>query len=78
MTKAASLPSPPRRGELPLPPSPIEARGNIQKAPTVQLNVRMDPDSHEEIKIAAIKERMTLGDYLWHVHVRYQGQKKEK
>lgn len=76
--RTATLGAPPKPKQanfLPQPPSPIEAKGNIQKAPIKAFNVRLDPDKHDEIKIAAIREKMDLGEYLIFLHDRYQAER---
>jgi hypothetical protein len=80
--RAAGLGAPPakpvQRNLLGDPPTPGETKGNINKGKVVQLNVRVDPDKHAEIKIASIKERMELQDYMVMVHDFYQQHKGQK
>lgn len=77
--RAATLGAPPKPGmnrglDLGIPPAPVDAKNNIQKDEKKQLNVTLPPDKHEEIRIAAIREKKTLGEYVEFLHDFYQQQ----
>lgn len=63
-------------GRLGPPPSRQDIRGNLEISPKEDkarfLNVRVPPDKFREIKMAALAEDMTLGEYLLHIHESYQ------
>lgn len=69
--KVAALGKPPTRSDtinnLNRPETPPQQKP-VQKAVQSQLNMRIDPDKHEEIKIAAIKAKKTMGEYLIDLH----------
>ena len=79
---AASIGSPPKSPKvaaLGKPPTRSDTLDNLNRPeaapqqkptqnPQSQLNMRIDPDKHEEIKIAAIKAKKTLGEYLIDLH----------
>jgi predicted HicB family RNase H-like nuclease len=75
----AKLGQPPKRATLGPPPKPEEVQGNLvpqhkKDLPVRQLNVRVSPEKHEEIKIAAIKAKKSMGEYLIELHDRsYNG-----
>jgi hypothetical protein len=78
-----SLGAPPKRASLGPPPKPEEVQGNLAPVrkgdlPTRQLNVRLSPEKHEEIKIAAIKAKKSLGDYLIDLHDAEMQRRKEQ
>lgn len=54
------------------PPRREETQGNIQTAPDSgkprYINFRVDEAQFEDVKIAALKAKMSLGAYLLHAH----------
>ncbi len=70
---SAALGKPPRAATLGRPPAPEESKSNLKSLS--QFNVRLEPEKHAEIKIAAIREGMSLGEYLLMLHDQHQARK---
>lgn len=73
---AAKFGAPPVAASIPPPPQMEETKGNISTAQQKQFNVRLSPDRHRQIKIAAINMGMSLGEYLEFLHDQYHGKRK--
>lgn len=70
---SAKLGTPPRKANLGPPPKPEQVSNNLtpqhkKDMPVRQLNVRVSPEKHKEIKLAALEADMSLGDYLISLH----------
>lgn len=75
---SAKLGAPPKRANLGPPPKPEQVAHNLsplhkKDMPVRQLNVRVSPEKHKEIKKAALEADMSLGDYLISLHDRHMG-----
>lgn len=77
---AAKIGGPPPKpvANIPAPPQMEETKGNLNTTHQKQFNVRLSPEKHREIKIAAIREGMSLGEYLEFLHNDYQGKLKAR
>lgn len=70
---SAKLGQPPKRASLGPPPKPEQVTHNLapqhkKDMPVRQLNVRISPEKHKEIKLAALEADLSLGDYLIALH----------
>lgn len=74
---ATETKAPPKVASLGAPPKEDDVKGNVT-TPIIftQLNARMAPEKHTEIKIAAITAGMNLADYIILIHDEYQARKK--